>query len=500
MNSLYLLAVGPDWLVSWLTPLWTICLGALLGLTTLLILWGIAFLVAPKLAKGVPLIVSEGPLLPIVSTIAIAALLSVPGAFVVRKPLEMIDSIARLPFMGERTISAVVPADAQRAPVPFGFRGGEIVAISMASDGLVEVADAELLEDQVALAVEIGPGLPEFKWERRQQLKTLYGEALIENLYFTNLSGVDANVTVTVTTGPAYAEVSAIPITTLSVIVLVLLYVIQATVFPRVSAIALSTSKSELAQPLFWILASVGVALLILFLFLPYNTFGEDIKMLKDSSLTLIMVMGIIQGVWAASNSVADEIEGRTALTVLSKPIGRRQFIFGKVLGILWTVFLLFLVLGIALVVVVSYKPVYDAREMGSETPEWTLSHLEVMLTIPGLVLAFFEATVMVCLSVAISTRLPMLANFVICFTVYVLGHITPLIVQSNIQFAPVKFIGQLIATILPVLDHFNIQAAVAAGRAVPYHYLGWALVYCLLYSGIALVVALALFEDRDLA
>ena len=80
------------------------------------------------------------------------------------------------------------------------------------------------------------------------------------------------------------------------------------------------------------------------------------------------------------------------------------------------------------------------------------------------------------------------------------LGHITPLIVQSNIQFAPVKFIGQLIATILPVLDHFNIQAAVAAGRAVPYHYLGWALVYCLLYSGIALVVALALFEDRDLA
>ena len=64
---------------------------------------------------------------------------------------------------------------------------------------------------------------------------------------------------------------------------------------------------------------------------------------------------------------------------------------------------------------------------MGSETPEWTIAHLEVMLTVPGLVLAFFEATVLASLSVAISTRLPMMANFVICFSIYVLGHITPL-------------------------------------------------------------------------
>ena len=52
----------------------------------------------------------------------------------------------------------------------------------------------------------------------------------------------------------------------------------------------------------------------------------------------------------------------------------------------------------------------------------------------------------------------------------------------------------------LPVLDHFNIQAAVAAGADVPLNYLGMALLYCVLYSTIALLVGLALFEDRDLA
>ena len=119
----------------------------------------------------------------------------------------------------------------------------------------------------------------------------------------------------------------------------------------------------------------------------------------------------------------------------------------------------------------------------------------------PGLVLAFLETLVFIAISVAISTRLPMLANVSICFAVYALGHLTPLIVQSNLnRFEPVVFIGKLIATILPVLDHFNIQAAIASGVPVPMSYLGIALVYCAIYCAIALVVALAMFEDRDLA
>jgi hypothetical protein len=59
---------------------------------------------------------------------------------------------------------------------------------------------------------------------------------------------------------------------------------------------------------------------------------------------------------------------------------------------------------------------------------------------------------------------------------------------------------GQLIATVLPVLDHFTMYSAVATGRAVPLDYLAWSLLYCLLYSAFALLAALLMFEDRDLA
>ncbi len=500
MNTSFLLsAVAADWLVSWLTTLWLIGSGFLLGLMVLLAIWGLLFVVRRQAALQVPLALSESILLPTTVIAGLGGLLAVAGSFIVYDPLAMLESLARLPLVGERTIRETIAAEASLAPVRIDVRGSEAVRLEVRSDELVEVANAEREEDQFGPAVEVGP-TQAFEWSRRTQSQSLFGGQYVENLYITNLADRAATVEIVLTTGPAYPEIIAIPITALATIGFYLLYFVQAWCFPRLSAIALVTTKSEIAQPLFGILLALGIFLLVLFMYLPYNTFGEDIKMLKDSGLTLVMILGIIQGVWAASNSVSEEIEGRTALTVLSKPVSRHQFILGKLAGILWTVALMFLVLGLTLLIVVAYKPVYDAREMGSETPEWTIANLEVMLTIPGLVLAFFEATVLISLSVAISTRLPMLANFVICFSIYVLGHITPLIVQSPIEFAPVVFVGQFIATILPVLDHFNIQAAVAAGRPVPLAYLGWSLVYCMAYSGIAILLALALFEDRDLA
>ena len=239
----------------------------------------------------------------------------------------------------------------------------------------------------------------------------------------------------------------------------------------------------------------------MLFVYIPYHTFGEDIKVLKDSGMTLIMVFAIFHAVWAASTSVADEIEGKTALTVLSKPIGRRQFILGKFCGISWSSAIIFIILGVWLLGWVAYKPIYDARETANTDPTWQECHLEMVRTVPGLFLAYLETVVFVAIGVAISTRLSMLANVMICFAVYAFGHLTPLLVQgAEGRFENVTFVARFIATVLPVLDHFNISAAVASGVGVSYTYLIWATAYCLLYCTIAMLFALVLFEDRDLA
>jgi ABC-type transport system involved in multi-copper enzyme maturation permease subunit len=270
---------------------------------------------------------------------------------------------------------------------------------------------------------------------------------------------------------------------------------------PKLAAIAWTTAKETFSQPLFYLLLGIGAFLLVLFLFIPYNTFGEDVKVIKDEGLTLVMVLSVILALWTASASIADEIEGRTALTLLSKPIARWQFIVGKFLGIIGPVAIMFIVLGMVFLASVSFKVVYDARETSQLPPTWQQCAAEVWQITPGLVLSFMEAVVLASISVAIATRLPMIPNLIICFSIYVLGHLAPLLLNSSArQIEPVNFMARLFATVLPVLDHFNITAAVSTGQPVPPIYLLWAAGYCVLYSSMAMVLALLLFEDRDLA
>lgn len=282
---------------------------------------------------------------------------------------------------------------------------------------------------------------------------------------------------------------------------LFVLYLLLRLAFPKVMAIARTTAKEGWAHPLFWIELVMGALLLVLFIVLPYNTFGEDVKMLKDSGLKLITLLSIGLSVWAASVTIADELEGRTALTLLSKPIGRRQFVLGKFLGVLAPAFTMFVVLGTLFLVTVSSKLMYDSRETSNPMPQRPERRAEVVQVMPGLVLAFFETAVLASIAIAISTRWPMLPNLMTCFAVYVLGHLAPLLVQSSIGKLPlVTFVGRLLATVLPALDYFSSDAAIASGRPIPLAYIGAAGMYSAIYITIAMLAALLLFEDRDLA
>lgn len=284
--------------------------------------------------------------------------------------------------------------------------------------------------------------------------------------------------------------------------VLLALYALLSAFLPKVAPIVLTTAKAGLSHPLFWVeLAFGAVVLILLFPFIPYYTLGEDIKMLKDSGLTLMLVLAVMFALLTSSWSIADEIDGRTAVTLLSKPIRRWQFIVGKFLGILVPVAMMFIVLGGIFLATVSYKASDDAHETSATQPTAAQCQAEMAQVLPGIVLAFLETTVLVAISVAISTRLPMLANLLICWTIYLLGHLMPAVVNSAVgQYPLVRFMGKFLATLLPNLDDFNIQAGIAAGSSVPLDYLGWAALYCALYTTAALVLALLLFEDRDLA
>jgi ABC-type transport system involved in multi-copper enzyme maturation permease subunit len=270
---------------------------------------------------------------------------------------------------------------------------------------------------------------------------------------------------------------------------------------PRVAAILRTTSKEATSQPLFYILLSLGIVMLLLSPILPYNTFGEDIKLLKAEGLTFIKLLAIVMAVWTASVSIAEEIEGRTALTVLSKPVARWKMLVGKFLGVMLPVTVMFIVLGALFLCAVSYKVKYDAREVARPEPTVEECRGEILQSVPGLALAYLEALVMASVAAAISTRFPLLPNLLVCASIYALGHLLPtVVIETADRLEFVAFAAKLLAVVLPGLEYFSMETAIATGRLVSWDYLALAGLYSLVYMGLTMVLGLLLFEDRDLA
>lgn len=421
----------------------------------------------------------------------------------------LLNSIQRYPITGIYESEVTVPPTGDEeggTKVPVELRGEEVSLIRVASDQKIEIA-AEPLGGHLsgnlifgAPATSIDEPVGQI---RRPGQASWIPDGDVNSFYIANRGKRDASVRLQWRLDPIYRQIWIVPYTAFCVLMMYVLYLVLAVNFPKIAAISLSTFKTEVSQPLFWLVLSIGLVFVVGSIYVPYNTFGEDIKMYKDSGLTLIRVLAIFLAIWASSKSVAEEIEGRTALTVLSKPVGRRQFILGKFSGISMAIGVLFILLGLVFVTFVAYKPIYDAGEAAQDAVEWQLCFMESMQMIPAIALSFLEVVIFVAISVAISTRMGILPNFLICFAIYVLGHLTPLIVQSTDvveAFQPVVVFGNVIAVIFPVLNHFDVQAAINTNNAVPMEYLGWSSIYCLLYGTIALLLALVLFEDRDLA
>ncbi len=486
----------------WLTPLWFIALGVTLAAVLLLAVYGLVWLFSRKGAQWLAVTFSEGMLLPIGYVMAAFVVVFVLGA-PTAPTARVWESFRRLPYVGTDNVTVTVPPQTEDQEVTgISFRSEELTSYRFSSDQDVRVYHEPGQAYERAMLVIGGEEGDEagYQWTpASKNLRAFTGD--IDKLFVTNEGDAPATVTLTFTTEVLSPEVRQVRTTVLAVLGVFALYFAIHWLFPAISNIAVATSKEAVGQPLFVLFLLIGAAALLIYIVIPYNTFGEDVKMLKDSGLTTIMMLAMIFAIWTASTTVADEIEGKTALTLLSKPISRRQFIIGKFLGILWPVLVMFVVLGPILMASISYKVVYDARETSNPQPKWEECYSEMIQVPSGLALAFMETAILAAISVAISTRLPMMPNLIICGSIYVLGHLGPLIVQSAMgQIEFVAFFGRLVSVVIPNLDNLNIQAAIAAGVPVPGVYLLWAALYTVLYCTAAMLLALILFEDRDVA
>src|SRR5579883_1297458 len=98
--------------------------------------------------------------------------------------------------------------------------------------------------------------------------------------------------------------------------------------------IATNAFMELVRQPVFLLLMTCS-AVFEIFLATPfYFAFGDEPKLVKNSVLAVMLLAGLFGAVLSASASLAREIRSGTALAVLSKPIGRTQFLLAKFVGL----------------------------------------------------------------------------------------------------------------------------------------------------------------------
>ena len=115
-------------------------------------------------------------------------------------------------------------------------------------------------------------------------------------------------------------------------------------------------------QPMFWLLCGIAFAALTVSPFIPYWTFGEDHLVVREIGYDTILLVAAVFGTLAASMSISEEIEGRTAVTLMSKPVSRLHFLVGKFIGIALASGVLFALLGTYFEGVTLFKPWWDKK------------------------------------------------------------------------------------------------------------------------------------------
>jgi len=314
--------------------------------------------------------------------------------------------------------------------------------------------------------------------------------------------------------------------------------------------IALNALMELVRQPVFLLLMTSS-ALFSIFLATPfYFAFGDEPKLVKNSTLAVMLLAGLLGAVLSASASLAREIRGGTALAVLSKPVGRAQFLLAKYVGLIGALTLLTYVnlvatllasrmafdaygdpdrfaIGIfALGVVVAYllggfSNFFLRRPFVSDAvlslvlmvtvafvvinffdkevrPQAFASGVDWRL-VPAGILVLFAVWVLAALALASSTRLDVVPTLVICSAFFLMG------IMSDYLFgrpaAQGAWWASVLYTVTPNWQLFWLADALNAGKST-FHwaYVGKALGYAVAYIGAALAVAVALFEDRELS
>jgi ABC-type transport system involved in multi-copper enzyme maturation permease subunit len=314
--------------------------------------------------------------------------------------------------------------------------------------------------------------------------------------------------------------------------------------------IAVNAFMELIRQPIFLLLMT-GSVLFEIFLAVPYYfAFGDEPKLVENSVLAVMLLSGLFGAVLSASSSLAREIRSGTALAVLSKPVGRAQFLLAKYVGLAAALTVLSYVNLIG--VLLASRMAFDAygktdlpaigifgggillayalagfsnfflrRPFVSDAVFAMLifttlaafivfqftKQMESLGTVaqvnwnllPAGILILFALWILAAVALACSTRFDTIPTLAICSAIFLVGLMSDYFFGLRAQAG--DWWASTLYSIIPNWQLFWLADAIETGKnTFQWVYVGKAFAYMVCYAGAALAAATALFEERELS
>jgi len=326
----------------------------------------------------------------------------------------------------------------------------------------------------------------------------------------------------------------------------------------KLITITRNTFLESIRQPVFAVVTLAGVIVLAMSPSITGYTFDDDNKFLIDISMSTIMLLSTLLAAIAASGVLSGEIESRTVLLTVSKPVPRPLFVLGKYLGVVgavavgyWVFMLVFLLtlrhgvmstashkydgpvltfglgLGFAAILFAVFMNYYRRWVFASTLMVALAAGLTVawgLVLVVGkgwgfqpptaeftredsifgqlhiaLLLIFQSVMFMTAIAIAVSTRMGQVMTLVVTLVVFVLGQVAS---SSLKRVAEQPQVNQPllkdIARAVPNLQYFWHSDALIEGTAISGGHLAVLSLYAACFILAVLALAVALFQTRE--
>ncbi len=228
-----------------------------------------------------------------------------------------------------------------------------------------------------------------------------------------------------------------------------------------------------------------GIIVISSYFFDPFEI-GRQFPVIADVSLTALSTLGVIMTFGLFLTAIPNEIEKKTIYPLMSKPINRSDYLWGKYLGNMLMIFINLFVLGTLLF--------FLLRRMNEAFAFGTL--------INSVILTFIECGILGAIIVLFSPWMSYPVNLVLSLLFYLTGNLSSGYIQYLAADPRTAFSAGLVLLLkmfLPSFEFLQIKNSIVHSYIVDPNYIRGAVIYGVIYIFIIMLLADLLFQRKDL-